>query len=94
VKTKGKPTFIVTIIGAILFLAATVTPSLEALRLLKEIQSRLHRQQYNLVHFIVSGEDDYRENFISRRSSVPVKGEQSMLFQHTKENKPWNTRCP
>ena len=60
-KTKGKLTFIVTIIGAILFLAAsflvwnsiatyrmvkTVTPSLEALSLLKEIQSRLHSQQY------------------------------------------------
>jgi len=88
VKTKGKLTFIVTIIGAILFLAAsflvwnsiatyrmvnTVTPSLEVLRLLKETQSRLHNQQYNLVHFIVSGEDDYRKNFISRRSLIEDK---------------------
>jgi Na+-transporting NADH:ubiquinone oxidoreductase subunit NqrB len=63
-KTKGTLTFIVTITGAILFLAAsfllwnsiaayrkinTVTPSLEAL---------------------------------------------GLLFQQTKENKPWNTRCP
>lgn len=77
-KTKGKLTFIVTIIGGILFLVAsflmwnsiaayrksnTVTPSLEALRLLKELQSRLHGRQYNLI-------------------------------QQTKENKPWNTRCP
>ena len=84
-KTKGKLTFIVAIIGAILFLTASfqvwnsiavyrmvkrVTPSLEVLRLLKEIQARFHSQQNSLLHFVVSGEEDSRQKFISYRSLI------------------------
>lgn len=84
-KTKGKLTLIVGIIGAVLSLTAaflawntiatyrlvdSVTPALELLTTLNEIQSKLHRQQHALAHFVISGEPASRQALITFRGEI------------------------
>lgn len=87
-KTKAKLSLLVAIVGVVLFLAAIflawnslaiyrtvrqVTPALEALTTLNEVQSQLHRQQHALVNFVVNGDQDSRQEFISCRALIEAK---------------------
>ena len=51
-------------------LVNTVTPALGSLRLLNEIQSRLHRQQHALVHFVATGEENARQDLFASRAVI------------------------
>ncbi len=83
--TKGKLNTIMAIFGIALLLVvsyltwnslvayrlvSTVTPALESLRLLNEVQSRLHRQQHALVHFVTTGEEGARQDLFASRAVI------------------------